>query len=225
MKQGDSPASLEPGKHLLTEPFLNESEVYGNLLLSHNFVCNVKGRSALLRVQEFEGQGNTEAFEAPASSDQLVVVIPKGQGEVESFSDGFWRNATYQPGSVGMTPSGQTSRLRVRPPWPGSASHTALAHPDALFRECGGGVPSCRSAFSKTASQCSCILGPCCFTGCTLAQKTQSKQALLISMLRPPHSFWRHICCPNKAAGRLHFPTRGRRDGSWIGVWRLFWSI
>ncbi len=134
MKQGDSPASLEPGKHLLTEPFLNESEVYGNLLLSHNFVCNVKGRSALLRVQEFEGQGNTEAFEAPASSDQLVVVIPKGQGEVESFSDGFWRNATYQPGSVGMTPSGQTSRLRVRPHGP-EALHTLHLHIPTHFFE------------------------------------------------------------------------------------------
>ena len=82
--------------------------VYGKILLNRRFAC-------ALRVQEFEGHSTTEAFETPASSEQLVVVIPKGQGEVESFSSGFWRKAAYQPGSVGMTPSGQTSRLRVRP--------------------------------------------------------------------------------------------------------------
>ncbi len=68
-----------------------------------------------LRIQAFQSQGEIEPFETPASSDQLVVVATKGQGKVECFSDGFWRGAIYYPGTGGMTPSGQTSRLRWQP--------------------------------------------------------------------------------------------------------------
>lgn len=56
-----------------------------------------------------------EPFETPASSDQTVVVTTKGQGKVECSLNGFWRGAIYHPGTGGMTPSGQTSRMRWQP--------------------------------------------------------------------------------------------------------------
>lgn len=71
-----------------------------------------------LRVQAFEGVGPVEAFDTQASQDQVVVVGTKGQGCVESFSNGFWKRTTYWPGTGGMTPSGETSRLRWRPQGP-----------------------------------------------------------------------------------------------------------
>ena len=68
-----------------------------------------------LRIQAFESGGVMEAFETQASPDQVVVVAIKGQGTVESFANGFWRSAAYYPGTGGMTPSGEMSRMRWQP--------------------------------------------------------------------------------------------------------------
>lgn len=68
-----------------------------------------------LRIQAFKSGGVMEAFETQASPDQVVVVATKGQGKVESFANGFWRSAAYYPGTGGMTPSGETSRMRWQP--------------------------------------------------------------------------------------------------------------
>ncbi len=69
-------------------------------------------------MNEFECQGKVEPFETQQCFDQLLVVTTRGKGDVECFSSGHWRNAPYQPGTMGMTPSGQTNMLRVRPNGP-----------------------------------------------------------------------------------------------------------
>ena len=68
-----------------------------------------------LRVQAFESDGVMEAFETQASLNQLVVIGTKGRGKVESFANGLWKGAAYYPGTGGMTPSGETSRMRWQP--------------------------------------------------------------------------------------------------------------
>ena len=71
------------------EQFLDRSEGYGKILLNHSFVSNSQAGTASLLVQAFESHGTAEPFDTPAPSEQLVVVISKGQGEVESFHNGF----------------------------------------------------------------------------------------------------------------------------------------
>lgn len=66
-------------------------------------------------IQAPDNRSDKGTVETTASSDQLVVVATKGQGEIESYSDGFWRGEAYRPNSVALTPSGLTRRLRWRP--------------------------------------------------------------------------------------------------------------
>lgn len=86
-----------------------------------------------LQIQAFESHGIMEAFDTTASPDQLVVVTTKGQGDVECFSGGFWRGASYYPGTGGMTPSGQTSRMRWRPRGPEALETLHLSIPTDFF--------------------------------------------------------------------------------------------
>ncbi len=55
-----------------------------------------------------------ETFETRATPDQTLVVMTRGQQDLESFRDGAWRHAAYGAGTVGMTPGGVTDRLRRR---------------------------------------------------------------------------------------------------------------
>ena len=53
-----------------------------------------------------------EPFQTRPTPDQTIVVMTRGEQELASFKAGFWRHATYHPGTVGMTPGGDTDRLR-----------------------------------------------------------------------------------------------------------------
>lgn len=53
-----------------------------------------------------------EVFETLATPDQTIVVMTRGEQDVECFNGGLWRRAVYQAGTVGMTPGGDTDRLR-----------------------------------------------------------------------------------------------------------------
>ena len=63
-------------------------------------------------LQTFEQPGTVEQYEAVASPDALVVVVLKGAYEIESFSSGSWKKASYRPGVGGLTAPGTTNRLR-----------------------------------------------------------------------------------------------------------------
>lgn len=84
-------------------------------------------------MQAFGSNGAVEAFDTQASQDQVVVVGTRGQGYVESFSNGFWRGTTYRPGTGGMTPSGETNRLRWRPQGPEPLETLHLYIPPSVF--------------------------------------------------------------------------------------------
>jgi len=99
----------------LTNEHLEVTDVRKYVLPRRKIISCTATRWMSQWVQTPNNGSNEEAVEIPASSDQLVVVATKGQGEIESFSDGFWRGETYQPNSVGLTPSGWTKRLRWRP--------------------------------------------------------------------------------------------------------------
>jgi len=105
------------GQHKV--PFTNEHlevrDVYQYVLPRRKIIsCTATGWMSRW-VQAAGNCSDEETVETTAASDQLVVIATKGQGEIESFSDGFWRGETYQPHSVGLTPSGWTKRLRFRP--------------------------------------------------------------------------------------------------------------
>ena len=50
--------------------------------------------------------------ETAATPDQTIVVMLNGEQHLEVFSDGLWRHAIYRGGTVGLTPSQRTDRLR-----------------------------------------------------------------------------------------------------------------
>ncbi len=70
---------------------------WASLLLDHQQVLN-----------------SEEQFETLPTSDQTVVVMTRGEQEIEVFSRGRWRRAAYRPDTIGLTPGGMTDRLRRR---------------------------------------------------------------------------------------------------------------
>ena len=86
-----------------------------------------------LLVQRFESPSNVEPFETLATPDQLVVVRIKGRCTIESFSNGFWKRAAFQPGLVGMTASGCTNRLRWQSQTPSSQESIHIHIPQGFF--------------------------------------------------------------------------------------------
>ncbi len=77
-------------------------------------LCSLTGGWTSLLVQRFESSGSVDAFDTHPTPDQLIVVVTGGRRDVESFSNGRWRKAVYQPGSVSLTTCGQADRLRWR---------------------------------------------------------------------------------------------------------------
>ena len=51
-------------------------------------------------------------FETLGTPDQSIVVMLSGEQHLEVFSDGLWRRTVYRAGTVGLTPSERTDRLR-----------------------------------------------------------------------------------------------------------------
>lgn len=54
-------------------------------------------------------------FETLPTPDQTIVVMLGGEQQLEAFTGGLWRRATYRAGTVGLTPGGQVDRLRRLP--------------------------------------------------------------------------------------------------------------
>lgn len=55
-----------------------------------------------------------DEFETHPTPDQTVVVMTRGEQEVEVYDRGRWKRATYRPGVVGKTPGSISDRLRRR---------------------------------------------------------------------------------------------------------------
>ena len=77
-----------------------------------------------------------DTFETRPTPDQTMVVMTRGEQELEVLSGGVWRRATYRPGAVGLTPGGATDRLRRRVNREaGPACKINIYIPQALFDE------------------------------------------------------------------------------------------
>ncbi len=96
-------------------------------------LCSLAAGWTSLLVQKFESSGSVEAFETCPTPDQLIVVVTGGRRDVESFSNGCWRKAAYQPGSVSMTAGGHADRLRWRSLTPTPAESLHLYIPQRFF--------------------------------------------------------------------------------------------
>lgn len=108
-----------------------------------------------------------EIFETRATPDQTLVVMTRGEQELECFRGGTWHSAAYRAGTVGMTPGGASDRLRRRigpttSPFqkvnlyiPQQSFVSALEH----FRRAGQRMPDLRP--SSLAFQDPTIAGVC----------------------------------------------------------------
>ena len=91
-------------------------------------------QSALVEHQQILAHEDT--FETWPTPDQTIVVMTRGEQELEVLSGGVWRRAFYRPGAVGLTPGGATDRLRRRMNREaGPACKINIYIPQALFDE------------------------------------------------------------------------------------------
>jgi AraC family transcriptional regulator len=86
-----------------------------------------------LLIEQHRIDGATEAFETDRTPDQSIVVLTRGQMDLEAFHAGRWHKAVYQVGSVGMTPGGETGRLRWKNRGAAAFSETAHLYVPQLF--------------------------------------------------------------------------------------------
>jgi AraC family transcriptional regulator len=71
-------------------------------------------KSLLLDCHHGAGYGDT--FETHPTDDLTLVVAIAGRHQLDAFHSGRWRSVLYQPGSAGMTPPGESLRLRWQTP-------------------------------------------------------------------------------------------------------------
>ena len=88
------------------------SVAVGDTVPSRLTSCSLTVGWRSLLVRTFENPAGVDPFEMPASPDQLIVLMTRGECRVESLSNGAWRHAESRVGVAGMTAGGQTSRLR-----------------------------------------------------------------------------------------------------------------
>jgi len=114
-------ASVQSSGGYNHERIADESVAVGKTLPDRMTSCSLTAGWTSLLVRTFESPPSVEPFETAASPDQLVVLVTRGQCQIESFSNGAWRAAAYRPGVGGLTAGGRTSRLRWR-----SRGHEAI---------------------------------------------------------------------------------------------------
>lgn len=72
-----------------------------------------RGWRALL-LRRFTGHAEVEEAAIPPVAEQLIVLVTRGELDIESGADGRWRSARYSPGRIAMTAPDRPSRLRWR---------------------------------------------------------------------------------------------------------------
>ena len=115
------------------EEISGESKACEQALPGQKLVCSLAVEWTSLLVQKFKAPCDVEPFETAASPEHLVVLMTKGCYEVECFSNGFWRRATYWPGLGGMTVGGYNSRLRWQSKAPDAPETLHLYIPQKFF--------------------------------------------------------------------------------------------
>ena len=84
-------------------------------------LCSSASGWASLLVQTFDQPSFVDRYETLPSEDILLVLVLKGQYQLESLSSGTWKKANYRPGVLGLTAPMTTNRLR----WQGSSGETS----------------------------------------------------------------------------------------------------
>jgi AraC family transcriptional regulator len=75
-----------------------------------------------LLLRKYAEPPSVKEFEAPPTSDQLIVLLTRGGGIIERFSRGKWDRAKKLPGSLSLSAPGEQSKLR----WRGTKPHESL---------------------------------------------------------------------------------------------------
>ena len=87
-------------------------------------------------VEHNRALASDEPFETLPTPDHTIVVMTRGEQEIEGLRGGIWRRSVYQPSTVGMTAGGETARLRRRLRGVGqSPEKVNLYVPQGIFRE------------------------------------------------------------------------------------------
>jgi AraC family transcriptional regulator len=77
-----------------------------------------------------------EVFETVPTPDHTVVVMTRGEQDLQSYRAGAWRSSKYQPGTIGITPGATINRLRRRVNRDAGAAHKINIYiPSSLFTE------------------------------------------------------------------------------------------
>jgi AraC family transcriptional regulator len=79
------------------------------------------GWSALL-LRRYREPACADHFETVAVPAQSLILVKAGATTIQSLAGGRWRTARYAAGDLGMTPSGETARLR----WEGRQQHETV---------------------------------------------------------------------------------------------------
>ncbi len=69
-------------------------------------------RSLLLR--RFTGHAEAEDAVIPPVAEHAIVLVTRGEADMESGSEGSWTSAAYRPGTIAMTAPNRPTRLRWR---------------------------------------------------------------------------------------------------------------
>ncbi len=96
--------------------------------------CSHKAGWRALLLRAYDDPPDAEAFTTPATEDHLIVLVTRGQCEIEGLYRGRWHSAHYAAGSIGMTAPGEEVTLR----WSNQPIHSTLQlHiPAATLRAC-----------------------------------------------------------------------------------------
>ena len=122
-------------KHPITPKFSALSEKAGRLRPGRSITCSLEAGWSSLLLQTFEQPACVEEFETLSSPDQLIVLVLKGEYEIESFSSRSWRRAAYQPGVGGLTAAMTTNKLRWHSKTSESSQILRLYIPQIYFSE------------------------------------------------------------------------------------------
>ena len=125
------------------------SHTAGLVRPGRKLLCSAAAHWRSVLLQTYDQPGIVEGFETVASPDYLLVFPLEGHYDIESFSGGTWRKATYRPGIGGLTSPLTQNRLRWRSHLP-TTQILRLYIPEAYFLEVG---EEYRRAGTKTGSR------------------------------------------------------------------------
>lgn len=167
-KENDSSAS--PGES--AECFSADSQNCERVHSGKKYGCSADAGWTSLLLQSYETPHSVEAIETLPSPDQLIVLVTKGEMEIESFSNGTWRRAAYRPGCGGMTARRQNEPLALAVGKSRPASNAASLHSAILFYRRGGRIPPGGSSVSAHSTGRAFFPRPAGFSRGALASRS-----------------------------------------------------